>query len=164
VSLGLPVPLFPSDLVWSIVFVIRLLSIHVTCPAHFSLLIFMYLTTSGAYNLYNSKLYLLLHCPLSCTAPKILLRIFLSSSPSAFVSVQVSEAHVPTGLIQRQLCFPWNHLWLEMLPKSVKASICRENKFFNLSTHHFTINLGSQVSKAMMKLIRASFYMRRKCA
>jgi hypothetical protein len=46
----------------------------------------VYLTRSGSsYNLYKSKLYLLLHCPLSCTAPKILLRIFLSNRPS-FVS------------------------------------------------------------------------------
>jgi hypothetical protein len=40
--------------VLNILIVIRLLSILMTCPAHVSLLIFMYLTKSGSsYNLYN---------------------------------------------------------------------------------------------------------------
>jgi hypothetical protein len=64
----------------------------------------MYLTKSGSsYNLFNSKLYLLLHCPLSCAAPKIPLRIFLSNSPGALLSVQVSEAFVATG-VTTHLC------------------------------------------------------------
>jgi hypothetical protein len=48
-----------------------------------------------------------------------------------------------------------------MLPKSMKASICRQNTFFE-SQHLaiFTINLGSQISKAMHRLIliRANYY------
>jgi hypothetical protein len=93
----------------NILLVIGLVSIHMTCPAHFSLLIFMYLTKSGSScTLYNSKLYLLLYCPLSRTAPK-LLRIFLSNSPSAlpsaFVSVQISEAYVVTGLTLYNVIF-----------------------------------------------------------
>jgi hypothetical protein len=69
------------------------------CPVHFSLLVFMYSTKSGSsYNLQNSKLYLLLHCPLSCTAPKILLRIGLSSSPAysliCICKCPVSQEHM----------------------------------------------------------------------
>jgi hypothetical protein len=86
-SLGLQALSFPSGLVLNILLFIRLLSIRMTCPANFSVLIFMYLTKSGSsYNLYNSKLYLLLHYPLSRTAPKILLRIFLANSSSSALS------------------------------------------------------------------------------
>jgi hypothetical protein len=74
----------------------------------------MYLTKFGSsYNLYNSKLHLLLHCPLSGTDQKILQRNFVSNSPSdlssTFESVQVSEEYVATGLVAYKLICEFLH-------------------------------------------------------
>jgi hypothetical protein len=53
-------------------------------------------------NSYSSWLYIFLHTPFSCTAPKIHLSILLSNTlnnlSSAFDSVQVSDVYVSTGL------------------------------------------------------------------
>jgi hypothetical protein len=130
----------------NILSVIRL-SISIASPSHFCPFIFMYLTKScSLYTLHHSKLYLLPQCPLSCTAPKILLRIFLSNRPSAlssaFVSIQVSEAlALQVSYTMSSFC-PWNKLWLEMLPKPVKAE-----RILFLSQHLYQFRCGNNTSR-----------------
>jgi hypothetical protein len=74
---------------------------------------FIYSTrSSSSYNVRNSKWHLLLRCPLSCTAPKLLLEILLSDRPSAlwsdFVSVEVSEGYAALGVWCIIYCANWN--------------------------------------------------------
>lgn len=71
--LGLPIPIFPCDLVSNFPLLVQVLSIIMTCPALCSLLILIhsYLARCGySYNFYNSKLNLLPHWPFSCTVRK----------------------------------------------------------------------------------------------
>jgi hypothetical protein len=102
-SLGLPVFLVPSGLVTNTILTDLLLSVHVICPAQLNLFIYIYFIISGSLNsLYNSRLYLFHHVPLSSTVPKMHLRTLLSNRPNdhspALDSTQVSGAYVNTGV------------------------------------------------------------------
>ena len=74
-SFGLPLCLLPSTTATRTLLVGLCSSIPITCPAHFSRLILMYVTISlYLFNVCNSLLYFILHSPLSFVGPKIALK------------------------------------------------------------------------------------------
>jgi hypothetical protein len=143
---GLPIPLFPSGLAINTLSVIQSSLIRITCPAQGSLLILIYLVRSdSSYNLYNSKLYLLLDWPFSCTAPKMHLRIFLSYIPrdlsSAFVNVRYQSHMLPlaslalyiaVSLFSLRSSVIWSVFW-------VRENTCllQEFVFWSQHSYHF---------------------------
>ena len=76
---GLPARLLPSGLSKVIFLHGRLSCIHITCPAHLSLVILIVVTRSASsYKRYSSSLYLDLHTASSHMGPLIPLNIFVS--------------------------------------------------------------------------------------
>ena len=91
-SFCLPLCLLPYNTATRTLLVGLCSSIPITCPAHFTRLILMYVTTSiSLYNVYSSLLYFILHSPLSFVGPKIALKIFLSKTPKIASSEHINN-------------------------------------------------------------------------
>ena len=76
---GSPLPLLPSNFPSKIFFTNMASFILIMCPSHSNLRIFITVTVSwDLYLVINSKLVLILHCPVSFVGPYTFLTIFLS--------------------------------------------------------------------------------------